>query len=388
MLHVTANPRFPRITATKEISLALQKHDGTQGGTGKHSVENLKSDSLPREHGLPPQALSTAPRPYRGHASLQAQRAPFSLAGWTRSFAFAARGLDYPGYAFDGEETPERILELLSRSFRDWKSARLPGRLYSLRLERHPMPGTAGRGGDSRPCYFYVASCIDAQGRFMPIGAWICGPGDGEPFIVIGTDLMRRGVQDVLFVCTLSDGADRLYSGLFFPYAVFAEDAVQLLQPGASRSGERGFFRFLCQSLGNGARKSPEEELRQAEDVCRKVSPDWQALARSVCSTVRNLRDSYPYGVRLVLQPPAECLAQYRSPLAATLAIEFDDPGMALLHYYSGIMLKRWTTKLQARGWSLVRPALARFPAFQNRLNPLPPASDARAFYGDRHFRS
>ena len=378
--------------------MARKNPVATIGNDIRNLFDDLYSSFFSQEHCLPSPTTcparaqnGAAPQPqgspashysaFSGHPARPAPRSAFSLVQWTRSFAFAARGLNYPGYAFDGEETPERILDLLGQSFREWMCAPLPGRLYSLHVERHPLPEASQDGGES---FFYTACCIDAEGAFMPIGAWIFGPGDGEACAHIACSLQQRGVQDVLFVCAQTDLRDRGYFTVFFPSALFAGNALQLLQPGAPRNKERDFVLFLCRGFGKGVKDSPQEEMRRAEAVCREVSPDWEALARDASSIIQNLCGRYAFGVRLILLPTPECIAQYRMPLAATLAAKFDQPATALLHYFSGFALKLWTRKLQTRSWSYVRPALAQIPLFKDRLDPLPPARDARAFFGVR----
>ena len=310
----------------------------------RNLFDDLYSSFFSQEHCLPSPttcpalAQNGAPLPaVCGHPARPAPRPAFSLVQWTRSFAFAARGLNYPGYVFDGEETPERILDLLRQSFRDWMCAPLPGRLYSLHVERHPLPGASQDGGES---FFYTACCIDAEGAFMPIGAWIFDSSDGEAYAHIATSLQQRGVQDVLFVCAQTDWRNRGYFSVFFPRSAFAGNALQLLQPGAPRNKERDFYLFLCRGLGKGVKDSPQEEMRRAEAVCREVSPDWEALARDASRIIQNLCGRYAFGVRLLLLPTPECIAQYRMPLAATLATRFDQPATALLHYFSGFALK------------------------------------------------
>ena len=198
------------------------------------------------------------------------------------------------------------------------------------------------------------------------------------------TCIQYRGVQDILFFCAQADKNDLDYFASIFPGVVFAENAAQLLQPGAPRSKERDFFRFLCRGLGNGTCASPEEEMRRAEAACRDVSPEWQALALDATQLVQRLRGRYDFGVRILLLPGTDCLVQYRKPLASTLATRFEKTSTALLHYFSGFALKLWTRKLQTRSWSYVRPALAQIPLFKDRLDPLPPARDVRAFFGVR----
>ncbi|MBQ1331178.1 MAG: hypothetical protein IIY31_06010 [Desulfovibrio sp.] len=55
-----------------------------------------------------------------------------------------------------------------------------------------------------------------------------------------------------------------------------------------------------------------------------------------------------------------------------------------ILLTFPSFALKLWTRKLQTRSWSYVRPALAQIPLFKDRLDPLPPARDVRAFFGVR----
>ena len=115
-------------------------------------------------------------------------------------------------------------------------------------------------------------------------------------------------------------------------------------------------------------------------------SPEWQALALDATQLVQRLRGRYDFGVRILLLPGTDCLVQYRKPLASTLATRFEKTSTALLHYFSGLAPTLLIRKLQTTRWSCVRPALAQLPCFRNRLDPLPPARDARAFFGTLDF--
>ena len=361
-------------------TLATRHSPAALGFDVKNSLEELYSTYFSQ----PPASPYGPPTPpYTGYPALPSQRGSCTLAEWTQSFAFTARGLSYPGYDFKGEDTPERILDLLEQSYRNWMRSPLPGRLYSLHVEQHPLPEFFPGGAGA---FFYTASCIDPEGAFMPIGAWILRSSGKEAYMHILTCIQDRGVQDILFFCAQADESDLDYFASIFPGVVFAENAAQLLQPGAPRSKERDFFRFLCRGLGNGACASPEEEMRRAEAACRDVSPEWQALALDATQLVQRLRGRYDFGVRILLLPGTDCLVQYRKPLASTLATRFEKTSTALLHYFSGLAPKLLIRKLQTTRWSCVKPALAQLPCFRNRLDPLPPARDARAFFGTLDF--